>query len=216
MKFPSYGAAGVLAACLLSTPALASRGGINSYSGKGGMTCNTAGCHQAGAAVPTVEISGPKTLAAEEKGQYQLIIRGGPASVGGTNIAASTSAAALDLVAGSGLRKVGSELTHTAPKAFSGGELRFDFTMIAPSTAGTVTLFGAGNSGNGDNTNSGDGIATTTLAVTITGGTGGTGGGTDPDDGDDDAAGCSATGGAPMLLLALSALTLSPLRRRRS
>jgi uncharacterized protein (TIGR03382 family) len=225
MKFPSYGAAGVLTLCLLSTSALANPTGLPNYSGKQGVTCGTAGCHSGGAA-PTVEISGPGTLAAGATGQYSLIIRGGPAVVGGAGIAVSNTAAALDPATGSGLRKQGTELTHAAPKSFSSGEVRFDFSMIAPTAGGTVTLFGAGNSANGNQNgttgNTGDGVATATLAVTVTGGTGGgTDGGTGGTDAgtgngneDEDKGGCSATGGAPMLVFALSALALSQFRRR--
>jgi uncharacterized protein (TIGR03382 family) len=205
MKFPSYGAAGVLTVCLLSTSALANSTGSTGHSGKqNNMTCAAAGCHSGGAA-PTVEISGPTTLAAGETGQYSLIIRGGPAQAGGTNIAVSGTAASLEAATGSGLRKASSELTHSSPKSFSNGEVRFDFSMIAPTTGGTVTLFGAGNSANRNAANTGDGVATAKLDVTVTGGNGN----------DDDEGGCSATGGAPMLVLALSALTLNRFRRRR-
>ncbi|WP_309892394.1 MXAN_6652 family MXYO-CTERM-anchored protein [Archangium sp.] len=225
MKFQSYGAVGVLSLCLLSTSALANSTGITDHSGKtASKTCNS--CHNGGSA-PTVEITGPSTLAASASGEFTLIIRGGAAVIGGTNIAVSNTAAALEPVTGSGLRKSGTELTHSAAKSFTNGELRFNFTMMAPSTAGTVSIFGAGNSANGAAATAGDMGATTKLDVTVTGGTGGgtdggTGGGTDAGtgsgggDGDEDKGGCSSTGGAPVLMFALAAAGMTLLRRRRS
>jgi len=227
MKFQSYGAVGVLSLCLLSTSALANSTGAANLSGKSGANATCASCHMGGGA-PTLEISGPATLAAGTTGQYEVIIRGGPASVGGTNVAVSNTAAVLNPATGSGLKKAGpanTELTHSTPKSFTSNELRFAFSMTAPSAAGTVSIFGSGNSANGDNNSTGDGVGTTKLDVTVTGGTGGgtdggTGGGTDGGtgggDGDDDKGGCSSTGGAPVLMFALAAAGMTLLRRRRS
>ncbi len=209
MKFPSYGAAGVLAVCMLSTPVLANSKGTGATGNSGktaSMTCNT--CHQGGAS-PTVEITGPATLEAGATGQYKLTIRGGAAVKGGMNVAVSNTAASL--VPGAGLQKIGSEIIHNAPKDFANGEVSFDFSLTAPSTGGTLTIFGAGNSTNGNAIESGDRSSTAKLDVTVTGATG-----TDPGTGNEDEGGCSATGGAPMLVFALSALTLNRFRRRRS
>lgn len=73
MKFTASPAAGALLALLLSTPALSFPAGINGYSGKSGMTCTT--CHRPGASVPTVELSGPRSLVLGETGEYTFIIR---------------------------------------------------------------------------------------------------------------------------------------------
>ncbi|WNG39687.1 hypothetical protein F0U61_42945 [Archangium violaceum] len=202
MRFPSYGAAGVLSLCLLSSPALANSGGMTGYSGKTSQTCTM--CHSGGTA-PTVEISGPTSLEAGATGQYTLIIRG-PGQKGGFNVAVDNTAASLE--AGEGSKKVSGELTHSAPKSASAGEVRFPFTLVAPQSAGTVQIFGAGNSVNGDNNITLDGVATTTASVTITGGTGG------GDDGDE--GGCSTTGGSPVMLLSLIAGGMTLLRRRRN
>jgi uncharacterized protein (TIGR03382 family) len=220
MKFQSYGAVGVLSLCLLSTSALANSAGAINLSGKSGANATCATCHNGGGA-PTLEISGPATLAAGTTGQYEVIIRGGPANVGGTNLAVSNTAAVLNPATGSGLKKQSTELTHSAPKSFTSGELRFAFSMTAPSTAGTVSIFGSGNSANRDGNSTGDGVGITKLDVTVTGGTGGgtdggTGGGSGGGDGDEDKGGCSSTGGAPVLMFALAAAGMTLLRRRRS
>jgi uncharacterized protein (TIGR03382 family) len=206
MKFLSYGAAGVLAASLLSTSAFAFGAGKTGSSGKSGSQPCTM-CHNGGTA-PTVEISGPTTLAAGATGQYTLIIRGGAAVKAGMNVAASDAAASLEPGSATEQKKEAGELTHKTSKAFSNGEARFDFSLIAPSTAGTVTLFGAGNSTNGNGTAVGDMSATTTLNVTVSAGNNPT-----PDD-NEEPGGCSSTGGAPALMFVLAAAGVTLLRRR--
>jgi uncharacterized protein (TIGR03382 family) len=204
----SLGTVGVISACLFSTSALANSTGIVGQSGKDGATCNS--CHSGGAAVPVLEISGPKTLAPSATGQYTLIIKGGPANVGGMNIAVDNAAAVLQ--AGEGSQKIGKEITHNGLKAFTNGELRFDFTLVAPAS-GTVKIFAAGNSANKNYDSTGDRSAATTQTVTVSGGT--TPSPTEPDTNEDESRGCSATGGSPMLVFALAAATLTRLRRRQ-
>jgi uncharacterized protein (TIGR03382 family) len=209
MKFLSYGAAGVLAASLLSTSAFASPNGanINGYSGKSGVTCTV--CHAAGAAVPTVEITGPETLTAGQTAQYSLIITGGPAKTGGANIALSNTAATLAPATNSGLKLLSGELVQSAPKAFSDNKVQFDFTVTAPSSAGTLSVFAAGNSSNAANGNAGDGVGTAKRDVTVTAGT------TNPTpDDNEEPGGCSSTGGAPALMFVLAAAGVTLLRRR--
>jgi MYXO-CTERM domain-containing protein len=105
---------------------------------------------------------------------------------------------------GSDEKKDSGELTHNKPKAFTNGELRYDFSLVAPAS-GTVKIFGAGNSANKDNNSTGDRSSTATLSVTVNG----TGSGTEPEP----KGGCSTTAGAPLMLLGMAAASL--LRRRR-
>lgn len=215
MKFPSSGVAGVLTLSLLSTSALANSRGITSTTGNSGkntsQTCNS--CHNGGLA-PTVTITGPETLAAGATGQYTLTIQGGAAVKAGTNVALSNGTTA-SLEPGAGLQKLGSELIHSQSKNFTGGTVSFDFSVIAPSTGGSFTIFGAGNSTNGNNNFDGDLAGFAQKAVTVTGGTGG--GVTDPEpgNGEDEDKGCSSTGGAPLLMFALASAGMSLFRRRR-
>ncbi|HZI10361.1 MAG TPA: MXAN_6652 family MXYO-CTERM-anchored protein [Myxococcus sp.] len=224
MKFPSFSATGVLTMCLLSTSALASSTGNSSLTGNSGktasQTCNT--CHNGGTD-PTVTITGPETLAVGATGQYTLTIQGGAAVRGGTNIALSAGTTA-SLEPSAELRKFGSELVHFQAKSFANNTVSFNFSVIAPSSAGSFTLYGAGNSANGSNNEQGDRAGFAQRVVTVTGGTGGgtdagTGGpdaGTNtPGNGDDDDKGCSSTGGAPVLF-ALAAACMGLLRPRRS
>jgi uncharacterized protein (TIGR03382 family) len=187
---------------LLSTPALANSTGTHGQSSKQGVNCN--GCHL-GASAPKVELSGPSELAPGETGQYSLTITGGAAKVGGLNIAVDNAAAVL--MPGEGQQKLGDELTHTAPKAFTNGTLRFDFSLVAPSKPGTIKLFGSGNSANGDLGSTGDRGSSTSMSVTIPGAT-------PVDEGDDlQKQGCSASSGISLAGLAL--VTTGLLRSRR-
>ncbi|WP_224361582.1 MXAN_6652 family MXYO-CTERM-anchored protein [Hyalangium versicolor] len=217
--------AGVLAAGLFSHEAHANASGKTGFSGKQGSTCVQA-CHATGAStlVPTVTINGPATLTAGSTGNYTLIVTGGPAVKAGMNVAVSDSGGTLN-VAGSDLKVESGELTHTAAKAFANGEVRFDFSLVAPSTSKTVTLYASGNSVNGNFASTGDNSASTTFNVQVTAastpdagapdagtpdaGTDNPGGGEGDDDG-----GCSAAGGAPMV--ALLALVAARMRRRNS
>lgn len=201
MKCQSYAAAGVLTACLLSAPAFANAAGQIGYSGKSAATCST--CHTGGSA-PTVTLTGPTSLAAGATGQYKLTITGGPGVKGGFDVAVDNTAASLEFAAGTGIKKQSNELTHNAPKPAAGGAITFDFSLVAPPSAGTVKIFAAGNSVNGNGTEAGDAAATTTLTVNVTGN----------NEPQEEERGCSSAGGAPVLAFALTT-GLALLRRRR-
>lgn len=191
-----------------STPAFATATGITGQSGKEGAACSV--CHRGGT-LPTVVIEGPTALAPGATGQYSLIIQGGAAKTGGTNIA--TDVAEANLQAGTGLKKLGGELTHSAPRAFTGNEVRFGFSLVAPATDVTLTLFGSGNSSNADQNSEGDRAAATTLVVKVGNGTPVV---TPPEDGDDDSGGgCATAGSVPVWGLVLVGASQVLLRRRR-
>ena len=195
----------VVSVGLFAMPVFANSTGMVGNSGKNSnATCNS--CHT-GATAPTVTLTGPEALEPGATGQYTLTIKGGAGVVGGFNVAVDNAAATLQPI-GSDERKEGGELTHSAPKSFSNGELRYDFSLVAPAS-GTVKIFGAGNSANKDGNSTKDRSSTATLSVTVNGSSGG---GTIPEP--EPKGGCSATGGASLSLLALAAASL--LRRRRS
>ncbi|WP_426755552.1 MXAN_6652 family MXYO-CTERM-anchored protein [Myxococcus sp. Y35] len=204
----SFRIAGVVAvSSLCASPAFATSTGVTGQTGKDGATCST--CHKGGE-LPTVEFEGPTSLAPGATGQYAFIIRGGPAKTGGVGIAVDSTEATLQ--AGEGTKKLGAELTHAQPRAFTNNELRFPFTLVAPATDVTLTLFGAGNSSNADFHTDGDRAVATKLSVTVGKGTPGVG----PDD-DGEGGGCAAAGSAPLWALVLAASPLAlPRRRRRS
>ncbi|MCP3100656.1 hypothetical protein LZ198_17440 [Myxococcus sp. K15C18031901] len=200
--FQSLGVTGVVAACLVSGSAFAYATGQTGYSGKQGQSCMASGCHSGGSSTPTVTIEGPATLATGQSGTYTLVIKGGPGTRAGFNVAVDGNGGSL--TAGSGSKKLSEELTHTAPKAFSNGEARFDFTLVAPANATSLTLFGSGNSVNGNGAETGDASAEAKLVVKVGGGDSG---------GGDDGGGCAAAAGAPLLGAVLMLLGVRARRR---
>lgn len=124
--------------------------GMNGLTNKdGGDGCS---CHGSKSSAVTVSINGPETLVTGATGSFTVIITGGPLVKAGTDIAASAGT----LIAGSGMHTQSGDITHTSPKAASGGVVTYDFMYTAPAKAGTVTLFATGNSVNANGNNSGD------------------------------------------------------------
>jgi MYXO-CTERM domain-containing protein len=230
MKTMNSGAVTLLVACLVASTAQANRNGRIGQSGKQGVTCLY--CHTGAASQASVSVQGPASLGAGQTGLYEVVISGGPAAVGGVNVAVDNGAT---LQANAGLRLAQQELTHTEPKAFSNNQVRFTFSVVAPTSGTTFKIYAAGNSANGDGSNSGDIGAFTSRDVAVTGGGqpqpdagtpdagtdagtdggggGGPGGPAGPPPADPSPYGCTAAGGAPALLLLLVAGLLA--RRRR-
>lgn len=134
-----------------------------------GQTCTA--CHSLGASLPTVTIAGPQAVVAGSTNLYTLTISGGPAVKGGFNLSTEPGAGVL-APSSNDTQLINGELTHTVPKPFVGGSVSFEFLWTAPAWDDTVTLYGAGNSTNGDDELGGDGSRTTTLDVYVTGGSG--------------------------------------------
>jgi hypothetical protein len=127
-----------------------------------GMTCGN--CHAAGTP-PTVALTGPAAMAAGTTAQFTFTVTG-TTTVAGLDVAASSAAATLAPVSPS-VQLAAGEIVHKAPQPLSGGKAVFTFTLTAPPTSGTLTLYGAGVAGN----SGGDGHgAKTTLAIEVTGG----------------------------------------------
>lgn len=167
-----------VAACgwwIYSAPAVhASLNGRIGFSGNpatnSGQSCTT--CHAAGADVPTVTLTGPTSVVAGTTNLYTLLISGGPAQTGGFNVSVSNNRGALTPTGPDAQALLG-ELTHSAPKAFSGNQVAFEFAWTAPAHNDSVTLYGAGNSTNAQQNLTGDGIGLAVLNVEVTGGAGG-------------------------------------------
>ncbi|MBM4174999.1 MAG: T9SS type A sorting domain-containing protein [Ignavibacteria bacterium] len=125
-------------------------GGITGMTKKNGDGCT---CHgSTSTSGVNVTITGPSQVVVNTSENYTLTITGGPAVRGGTNIAALLGS----LTAGTGLQKIGDELTHTSPRTFSGGSVSFTFSYTAPSSPGSDTIFANGNSVNFNGGNDGD------------------------------------------------------------
>ncbi|WP_420645507.1 choice-of-anchor V domain-containing protein [Candidatus Leptofilum sp.] len=166
-------------------------GGVSGRSGVGGSNCSL--CHNTGT-VPTVTLSGPAVAFTGETFTYTLTIAGGQELAAGLDVSAS-GGVLTDTLAGSLYTQIlGGEVTHEngddtqklspnfpkdylhdgGPKCINddctqeaGGEVTFTFNWVAPATAETVTMYGAGNSVDLSGDNSGDAAATDTLTITV-------------------------------------------------
>jgi hypothetical protein len=157
--------------CIAASPAAAYTTGISGYSGKDGKTCTE--CHAPSSVQAGATLRGPTALAPGATATYTLDI-----DTDVTSAASQMRAAGLDVATSGGTlgvvpqvnqtRLLAGELSHTnaLPKAKT---VQVMFTLTAPDQPGTVTLFAAALSADGDGTNNGDSTATTTLDVNVGG-----------------------------------------------
>lgn len=140
--------------------------GYSGASGKdNGFYCRN--CH-AGGTAPTVAFDGPTNLAPGASATFKFTVTSHSASqvIAGLDVAAS--AGTLSLIEGQGTRLLLNEVTHFSPKANdANGQASFEFTWQAPASNGTYTLYGAGNSANGNRLQTGDAAARTTYQVVV-------------------------------------------------
>ncbi len=147
--------------------------GITGRSGNPGTNEGTicTFCHRSGT-IPTVTLGGPLSVAVGSTSTYRLTISGGQRSGGGLDVSVTggtllsggadtrISAAPRDVIDG--------ELVHSGTKAADGnGNVVFDFGWRAPPSAGSVTMYGAGNSVDRSIGVTGDNAASATLIITV-------------------------------------------------
>ena len=157
-------------AALLAPASSSAHPGITGYSGKpyNGMseTCTT-NCHaKGGANPPALTITVPSTVVAGSTSQVSVV-------VAGTRVRTSFNAAFTD-----GVKTIKGTNTDTPLPAQEptevgaivpppgGGSATYKFSFIAPSAAGTVTMYVAGMAASGAGTN-GDAVTATTRTITV-------------------------------------------------
>lgn len=144
--------------------ALAFSGGISGYSGNpatnGGATCTL--CHSGGI-VPSVSLSGPNSVAPGSTHTYTLTISGGQEVAGGLDVSVTGG---MLTVSAAGTKLLNNEITHTASKPAANGEVTFSFDWTAP-VSGSVTMYAAGNSVDGQSGAQGDNSAATQLSIAV-------------------------------------------------
>jgi hypothetical protein len=148
-------------------PALARSSGITGVSGNpatGGQTC--ARCHSGGL-MPEVSIDGPASVAVGSTNTYTLTISGGQRAAGGLDV--STTGGSFGTIPGNfDVQVLSGEITHASTKSANNmGDVIFSFLWTAPSSAGEVTLYGAGNSVNDNGSTGGDAADTDSLAIQV-------------------------------------------------
>lgn len=147
----------------IMTDVMADAGGRAGRSGAAaGRDCT--GCHAAGAAVPTVTVNGPASVAAGTANSYTVTITGGPALGAGVDIAASTGTL---IVTDATTKLLRNEIVHSAPVPMPAASVTFTFDWQAPTAGTTATINVAGLSTNGANDDLADGTATSSLSIAI-------------------------------------------------
>ncbi|MBM2816537.1 MAG: Choice-of-anchor protein [Ignavibacteria bacterium] len=131
--------------------------------GKTSSTSQGCNCHASSANTATqvtvVSQSGSFSVATNGVLTLTVTVTNSSKQAAGVDIAVkttqtgSTDAGTLEPVSGSGLQTTNGELTHTEPKAMSGGSASFQFTWTAPSSPGTYYLRAVGNAVNDNNSN---------------------------------------------------------------
>jgi hypothetical protein len=159
-----------------STPVQAASGGITGFSGnpatQAGFSCEA--CHSGGV-VPNVILNGPTTVEAGSTSTYTLTIASGDVlnqDWAGFDVSA-TDGLLIATQAGTreGTNNLGQvEITHEDPvEADFSGRVTFQFDWTAPLSAGSVTLYGAGNSVNLNMNFSGDAPGNDALVIAVEG-----------------------------------------------
>lgn len=129
-----------------------------------GQGCS--GCHDDGV-VPQISITGlPTEVPVDSEHTLTLVITGGPAVIGGLNVAVDSGSGILAALDPLTTIDTG-ELIHTSPKDFDGDTVSWEFLWTAPSVNGTVDLRGAGVSANDGMGSGGDYAGTTVFTVQV-------------------------------------------------
>ena len=172
MRGSFFVVSGAALALSWSGPAFAHADGtkIVGYSGLDpSKTCNN--CHSGGT-VSKITFIGPTSLEPGATGNYSVVIANSSptADVSGIDIAADNPQAQLNAAGGYDVLADG-EVVHDTPAPFFNGQATFGFTLTAPSTPGTITVYADGMEANLlDDPTSGDlgTVGTMTVAVGTT------------------------------------------------
>ena len=111
-----------------------------------GTSCGS--CHGSKNTATTVNLTGlPASYVPGQSYTLTFTVANATNAYAGCNIAASAGT----FTAGTGTQLMGSQITHTAPKAAVSGVTTFTCSWTAPATAGSVTFNAAGNAVNFNN-----------------------------------------------------------------
>ena len=137
--------------------------------GKTGRLLSNSGgcgdCHGNASSNTSVSINsktGSFTIQPGAKAEFTAIVAHASKTGAGINIgvksspSSNTNSGTLDVIAGQGLKKSSSELTHTSPKTMASGKAEFSFTWTAPSQEGVYYLMATANAVNRNGGDSGD------------------------------------------------------------
>ena len=151
----------LLALFALATPeAFAYDSGVT-----GRSTSGCGSCHGSSASSSTTVAfsTSSTTVAPGDTITVYLSVTNSSQKAAGLNVSASSGT----LAKGTNTALSKSEITHSTATSMTSGVTTFDFEWTAPTTEGSVTLYGAGNAVNDNGSSSGDGWNTTTATITV-------------------------------------------------
>jgi hypothetical protein len=123
------------------------------------------GCSCHGSTADTnvsVAITGPASVVPNSVNSYTVTVSGNPTGSTGLGGGLDVSVNGGALAAGANTQVLGGDITH-----LNGNSRSWTFSWTAPATAGSVSMFAAGNSVNLNGNTSGDGWNLTNLAITV-------------------------------------------------
>jgi len=146
-KFLKRASIGILAIIVIgiSIKVFAYPTGQNSCTQKPGSTYAGCSCHSSSStSAVLISVTGPATLAPGATGTYTLSVNRSSGSIthGGIDIAVSSGT--LGIGTSTGIKILGSEVVHSAQ--FTAATTK-TFTLTAPSTPGTITIYCTGAAG---------------------------------------------------------------------
>lgn len=153
----------VVAALVVAVLAVAVEGAKAEPSGYSGRTSTLSGgcgdCHgndPSSATTVSMQAGTPTTVTPGSKTTFTIVIAHASQKLAGVGIAVrttptgNTAAGALEVISGQITRLRQGEITHSSPKALSGGQVTFSFNWTAPTQEGTYYIQAIGNACNGN------------------------------------------------------------------
>ena len=156
--------AALLFVAFLVSPSFARLTGVTGYAGNLGFSCGS--CHDGGE-TPLVRLEGPRQVVAGERVSYRFTVESASSAQSFAGFDVAVSGGVLVPLAGEGSRSDNGELVHDAPKASARGQTSWEFEWRAPIAVGPQTLHASGLSANGNGQRTGDGFASTSLAIEV-------------------------------------------------
>lgn len=130
----------------------------------GAATC--ANCHDGDGRRASLSLDTPTSMFVGETRTVSIVVRGGPAVVAGFNAAVVGSAGEV-LASEAGTQLVQGEVTHTAPRPFTGNQAQFAFELQAPAEPTRIQLYVAAVSADGNGATTGDSVAVSEIAIAV-------------------------------------------------
>lgn len=158
MRRKAWPSAGPICAAVVAAAGVLLAARAASARANGILASACSGCHGGGATATLSVVASPSAFNPGDLVTMTVTIQWSSIKVGGVYISTS-GVGALRPISGEGLATNTDALTHTSPKAASGGQVTFRFNWQAPSSPGAVAVWVSAVAGNGNGNANGDATA---------------------------------------------------------